>query len=73
MKAFIDETNQPPAKVMMLGPTSSSEAVVIADVSKYMGIVEVRGESFFRIFDFFDFTKPLSTGSYFFLADVWSQ
>ena len=41
MKAFIDEMNLPPRKVMLLGPTSSSEAVVIGDVSKYMGIVQV--------------------------------
>ena len=42
VKAFIDEINSPPAKVMVLGPTFSSEALVIGDVSKYMGLVEVR-------------------------------
>ena len=41
VKAFIDEMNKPPAKVMVLGPTYSSEAVVIGDVSKYMDLVEV--------------------------------
>ena len=42
VKAFLDEINQPPRKVMVLGPTYSSEAAVIGDVSKYMDLVQVK-------------------------------
>ena len=41
VKAFIDQVSTKPTKIMILGPTFTSEAAVVADVAKHFNLVEV--------------------------------
>ena len=42
MKAFIDQVSNPPTKLMILGPTFSSQAMVVADTAAHYNLVQVR-------------------------------
>ncbi len=42
MKAFVDQVSAPPTKIMVLGPSFTSQAKVIAEVAPFYNLVEVR-------------------------------
>ncbi len=42
MKGFIEEISQPPTKILMLGPTYSPQAEVVADVAGHYNLLQVR-------------------------------
>ncbi len=41
VKAFVDQVSEPPTKIMVLGPSYTSQAKVIAEVAPYYNLVEV--------------------------------